>query len=547
MLRSLQLENFKAFGQRTIVPLAPITILFGQNSSGKSSILQCLNLLKQTRENRDGEALLLPRAENGFSDLGGFQEMVFDHDLKRTMTVRLDVTHASATRSAWVPNFVRDTRSSGLELSFSRRRTEDEITLESFKVCGEDLEGHVARFEKCAVPQNLHRQVFGSYRAQARRSPESLRAARCTYVSDDPVYWQQGFERSLRRRGQFIQMLERARNEIASGEVDEGVQELLFDELEDSDERKAALEAIEADLTFFSSPYTFQDFVQRLIAEQLGQVVILDGFLPEAAGSTDTRRFTVNRLMSRSTWRPGMRRDWAFDAGGLSLYAARAIEHSLKTLFPLGPFRKPPARWYVFTGTTPRDVGYEGHLLPDLLFRKEELRNDTNEWLKKLDIGYEVRIRHHGDRSSDLFELRLVDKRRNTDVDVGLTDVGFGISQILPFIVQSLAGSDQIITVEQPEVHIHPRLQADLGDLLVQAIKEPLRNQFIIETHSEHMALRLQKRVREKALSPDDISIVYVSRGPNGAVVQPLKLDEEGDFTDDFPGGFFPERLRELR
>jgi predicted ATPase len=132
-------------------------------------------------------------------------------------------------------------------------------------------------------------------------------------------------------------------------------------------------------------------------------------------------------------------------------------------------------------------------------------------------------------------------------VEVALSDVGFGISQILPFVVQSLAASDQIISIEQPEVHIHPRLQADLGDLLIEAIKEPRQNQFLIETHSEHLALRLQRRVREKKLSPDQISIVYVSRGPNGATVQPLRLDEEGDFIDDFPGGFFPERLRELR
>ena len=74
MLRSIQLENFKAFGQRTFIPLAPITLIFGQNSAGKSSILQSLNLLKQTRESRDVEALLLPRTENGFVDLGSFQE-----------------------------------------------------------------------------------------------------------------------------------------------------------------------------------------------------------------------------------------------------------------------------------------------------------------------------------------------------------------------------------------------------------------------------------------------------------------------------------------
>src|SRR5580698_401532 len=91
MLRSMQLENFKAFGQRTIIPLAPITLIFGQNSAGKSSILQSLNLLKQTRESRDVDALLLPRTDSGVVDLGSFQEMLFDHDLSRKFSIRLEM------------------------------------------------------------------------------------------------------------------------------------------------------------------------------------------------------------------------------------------------------------------------------------------------------------------------------------------------------------------------------------------------------------------------------------------------------------------------
>ena len=78
MLQSLELENFKAFGERARIPFAPITLIFGENSAGKSTILQALNLLKQTRESRETGALLLPRAENGIVDLGSFQEMVLD-------------------------------------------------------------------------------------------------------------------------------------------------------------------------------------------------------------------------------------------------------------------------------------------------------------------------------------------------------------------------------------------------------------------------------------------------------------------------------------
>jgi predicted ATPase len=215
-------------------------------------------------------------------------------------------------------------------------------------------------------------------------------------------------------------------------------------------------------------------------------------------------------------------------------------------LFPLGPFRRPPERWYIFTGTSPQDVGYRGELLPDLLFRNPSLIDEANNWLERLNVGYRLKVEQIGPRVKDLFEVRLVDTRRKDAVEVGLSDVGYGISQILPFIVQSLSSSNNIITIEQPEVHIHPRLQADLGDLLAEAIKKH-NNQFVVETHSEHLVLRLQRLIRDRLIKPSDVAIIFVSRCEFGAKAERLRLDENGDFVDDWPGGFFPERLRELR
>lgn len=90
MLHALELENFKAFGERARIPFAPITLIFGENSAGKSSILQAFYLLKQTLESRESDALLLPRTENGIVDLSSFQEMIFDHELKRTLSIRIE-------------------------------------------------------------------------------------------------------------------------------------------------------------------------------------------------------------------------------------------------------------------------------------------------------------------------------------------------------------------------------------------------------------------------------------------------------------------------
>ena len=85
MITKLTLENFKAFGSPSPIELAPITLFVGQNSAGKSSILQALNLLKQTHESRDSGAPLLPRAEAGIVDLGSFGELLHDHDIRRKL------------------------------------------------------------------------------------------------------------------------------------------------------------------------------------------------------------------------------------------------------------------------------------------------------------------------------------------------------------------------------------------------------------------------------------------------------------------------------
>jgi predicted ATPase len=149
-------------------------------------------------------------------------------------------------------------------------------------------------------------------------------------------------------------------------------------------------------------------------------------------------------------------------------------------------------------------------------------------------------------RGKDLFELRLVDTQRSGSEDVSLTDVGFGLSQLLPFIVQSLAKTDQIITIEQPEVHIHPKLQADLGDLVLESNRSQNNNQFLIETHSEHLILRFQRLIRGKRLKPNEISVLYVARGEQGSTVAQIRFGDDGSFIDTWPGGFFPERIREL-
>ncbi|QDV69039.1 hypothetical protein Poly24_27530 [Rosistilla carotiformis] len=547
MLKSIELENFKAFGQRTTIPLAPITLIFGQNSSGKSSILQSLNLLKQSRESRDADALLLPRAESGLTDLGSFHEMLFDHDEERQLRIRIETIPDRRRLSGMMGRYSRDFDSVGLELMFSRKSAKDEISLDELHLCNGGEQQPIATYQKVDLPREMRRLAYGPARLNRHRNQANLRAVKCVSSNADSSYWASAFNRITQEKERLIRYLKEL---LDSGSLDQpkskNIDEYEEEQVEVERSGSPASQKIKEFVAYLTDELTPDSYRLRMAEQQLGQYVALDGFIPIGAQFPESH-FNLNGILLEGQRESRIGQDCMVDLGNATIFAGRQIDQTLANLFPLGPFRKSPSRWYVFSGTTPQDVGFEGQSLPDLIFRKDDVRDEANEWLKRLDIGYELRARSLGNPGSDLFELRLLDTRRKNGVEVGLSDVGFGISQILPLIVQSLAASDQIISIEQPEVHIHPRLQADLGDLLIEATKEPRRNQFLIETHSEHLALRLQRRVREKQIAPEDISILYVSRGENGSTVTQLRLDEDGDFMDDFPGGFFPERLRELR
>lgn len=546
MLKALEIENFKAFGQRTHIDFAPITLIFGENSAGKSSILHALNLLKQTRQSRERGALLLPRSEVGFVDLGSFQDLLFDHDIQRELVIRLDLEPETSPR--WRSRSPRSDRglnrdTLAFEIRFARPSEEDEVQLRTIELYSSPWPEPVARFQPTDLPKEELREIMRDSPMMIRtRHPlraSEVRAAKCSWITENPDFWRRYYDRTKRRAGEYVQELQVYRNRLMHA----GSQKTLFGEIEE--EPSVFLKAIEETVEFYGSDYSLADYIARMRPFEMGALVALDGFAPFPLRYRGRTLPEVELFRRVGPMRLGPR-ELTMDVGGYAFDSGRAVDNFLEMLYPMGPYRRPPERWYVFAGTSPQDVGYKGELLPDLLFRKPHIVAEANRWLERLEIGYQLRLQRVGQRIRDLFEVRLIDTRRARDVDVALSDVGFGISQILPFIVQSLAAEGRVISIEQPEVHIHPRLQADLGDLLAEAIKPPRSHRFIIETHSEHLVLRVQKLVRNGLLQRDDVSIIHVSRGPEGAKAQRLQLDDQGDFVDDWPGGFFPERLREL-
>ena len=448
MLQSLELENFKAFGERTRIPFAPITLIFGENSAGKSTILQALYLLKQTRENSEPGPLLLSSPKNGIVDLGSFKDMIFDHDLKRTLSIRVET---------------KVNRRLAIEFRFKRPSLQEEVLLDQIGIYHENPSKCIAKFQPSdttIVPEYVWRRMGFFYDQRNLPHPKSG-AVKCIWLTKDPEYWKRELEWFKENKEDVLERFAESKwllEEYLNPETDE--EEVM--EEGNSNERKLSDEEIQENcetglknldfvndnIEFFSSDFGLEAYISKMYEEEMNTVLGMKSFLPVGIVSEEMKERNYRITEPRSLL-PQTFGDIGFGIGHLAMGASYILDQVLADLFPIGPFRGLPERWYIFKGTDPQDIGYQGSLLPDLLFRQSKLVKETNEWLKRLEIDYELEIKPVGINTEDLFEVRLIDTRRRERLNVSLLDVGFGISQLLPFIVQSLVATGQIISIEQ--------------------------------------------------------------------------------------------------
>ena len=227
----------------------------------------------------------------------------------------------------------------------------------------------------------------------------------------------------------------------------------------------------------------------------------------------------------------------------------------LPELIPVAPLRSKPKRTYdPIRGT----ASPEGEHVPMLMMRLD--RTDTPHWkslhgdLVKFgrDAGLfaDIKVKRPGKQMSDPFQLQV---KVRSGSHANIMDVGYGVSQSLPILVDVLersggrSGRKSVFLLQQPEVHLHPRGQAELASLFVQAFRRS-GNRFLIETHSDHVVDRVRISVRKGLLKPDDVSILYFEPGDAAVAIRNLTLDEHGNLLDAPPGyrGFFEREADEL-
>ncbi len=223
----------------------------------------------------------------------------------------------------------------------------------------------------------------------------------------------------------------------------------------------------------------------------------------------------------------------------------------LSRIYFLGPMRARAERTTMSGQGVLEYVGPAGERMAALLADRPETVEQVNAWCDRMGLGYRVRMLAPVSQdiiksTGDFTVLALEDVRLDPPVLVSPRAVGYGVGQLLPVITQCLIAAGGMVIVEQPEVHLHPRLQSAVGDLFVDAVTEG-RAQLLVETHSEHLVLRLLRRVREGALPAADLAILYVDlHDDGGAFVRRLEVSPRGELIDGWPGTFFDERLEEV-
>lgn len=217
------------------------------------------------------------------------------------------------------------------------------------------------------------------------------------------------------------------------------------------------------------------------------------------------------------------------------------IREFFDTLRYVGPLRQ-TSREYSFSGEAPESVGPDAQYLIPFLLAHSQITKRISTWLRKRQLADALEVRETA-RGSGRWAVYL---RESKGRRWNLVDTGFGYTQMIPVLAE-LYGAPEggLILIEQPELHLHPRLAVEIGDLLVESVREGKR--LLVETHSEHLVLRVRRRIAEGKLSADRVALYFVerSREKGTSSLRRIPLNELGQLEQGWPDDFWGDKYKE--
>lgn len=656
MITKITIENFKGISNPITIPLRPITLFFGKNSSGKSTILQAmlyaLEVIRTAnvdidKVNLGGDAI----------NLGGFRNLVHKHETDRVIKLRFDLNFSSVKWNEVFPIdeylFLKEEKNIKQQIDLSDVGDSVESGWIQLSI-GTDKE---AGFD---IPQVLNWEIgldgiwfarVGSWgsRNQLEKGNELVQNIRIILNEIHPVLALPG-EESGEMTGNIYGRYGR--------DTQSALYEMYFNSerfvLDHKNTHKSLLQQLkyhhsdELSKSFQNTKICVlteeKDFVENSFqAALMGDKNVVEiGILSESKSlgvyrvflnntQSSSDEIEIKRIMLQlmsvdefpiitsvngclpdwkrpfSTGWPlsGMRRtsykdseegnftSSIIDAHFLNQMLYRLcigplilLRDELSDMRYLGPIREIPPRNYALIAKREESRWSNGLGAWDSLYDSKATFEKANEYIDNtLNLGYKVirdevlelesnsaifkqfddleewQFRHifkeYIDSLPRKIKLSLFDSKN--EVEVALCDVGVGISQVIPVVVGAIAPlpsekQPSIFAIEQPELHIHSAVQCGLGDLFIREKSE--KRIFLIETHSEHLLLRIMKRMRQSAdkklpadiqpVEKQDVAVMFVEIVDDNMFVREMPLNERGELVKAWPGGFFEEGLEEV-
>lgn len=536
-LTRLILANFKAFGRRQHIPIRPITLIYGRNNSGKSSILHSLLYARSLLGGPTPEVLI-----------GGWQRLIHGRNQNNTMEIGWEWSNPGSESGLHAGKIIN--RFGKEDGKWSKQTLFAELNGQSlFNFTEQDdmfwePQPHIDQKECTAALNNLQKWMAAELDLFVKSSGKDSVTGRIVAATSSKL-----------KSGEFSDQI------ISSLISDQRGLKLGWDggTLPPKFSYETNLEA-----EFLEHRYTFPAWYGKRFAGL------------------------------HHAWYPEEETDPIF-SGGLSTSYEAHVESFVIERCAYLYFRWLECMWENFTipisnlldslhhipavRNRPEDVLLRERISPERLQEKSKrIRNfdsladwvfqpaaivEAENWLKKnkqlagnlkivfqeFDIAKKKRNPSENLRAAT---LSLFDEIRK--IPLRFDEVGFGLSQFIPILLACFAKQESVraatgtLLIEEPEAHVHPALQSELGDVFIKATTredQPLRN-IICETHSEHLLLRIKRRIREKQISPEHVAVLYVENMGKESIVQEMQLNENGDLLRDWPGGFFEEGLREV-
>lgn len=525
VLKSMTLENFKCFHQPVKIDFSQITMLYGPNSAGKSSILQAICYMAEVL-NGNLDVDITSHSGEGM-DLGGFQNLIYNHDLNNTMKIgfELDVTDMDIHQFKMFENDDNYNNIKNIKILFEIKYS------------------------------NLENIPYVS----AVKYTLSDKKQYALFSSDDMSKW----------------TISLTSHSVDDANLSIDIDTTNTDDAFDSDDILKKMEQYNS-----STAYIMSEGKNKLGALPRPTK---DNYLHIFPVDTEDNIMISNeegKYISDYNQNHEYNKSWS----NIVHLPLNILKNLVSQFRLIGPIRKIPARNFLPQKT--KDIGrwMDGLAAWDAIqnmsddefgllnkFLGEEYLNSGYRFKKK-EVSY-IDTSILKNMTSESFNASIINNYKTdtkqwvlwdekNNIEVKPHDIGVGISQLLPFLIAMIFdiqgdGIIKMVAIEQPELHIHPKMQVELGDVLID--RAQIGMPLFIESHSEHILLRLLRRIRQttndevpperKQLYPENLSILYVNPSKDNnqsPQIYKLRVDKDGEFKDRWPEGFFAERGLEL-